>query len=92
MSATYYDVNTHDHFDHVVGKFDIGKAPTVSHNSYLVVLFNFSSIMPIGSFEDIARSVFDNVSRSLKWFLSIYSDVLGYPSTAGLAGSLTGCW
>jgi hypothetical protein len=80
MLAAYYDVNTQHLFHHMFGKLDIGKAPTESHNTHLVLLFDFSTIIPIGSFEDVSRGIFNNISRMLRQFLLKYKNVLGNPS------------
>jgi hypothetical protein len=80
MLAAYYDIKTKDSFDDVFGKLDIGKAPTESRNSHLVLLFDFSTITPSGSREDVERRIFLNISRTLHDFLLKYGDVLGHPS------------
>ena len=80
MLAAYYDVNTKDSFEEVFGGLHIGKTPTQSRNSHLILLFNFSTITPVGSLEEIKRSVFDTVSRPLRRFLLKYRDILGSAS------------
>ena len=80
MLAAYYDVKTKDSFEEVFGKLDIGKAPTESRNSHLVLLFDFSTITPSGSREDVERRIFLNISRTLHDFLLKYGDVLDHPS------------
>jgi hypothetical protein len=77
MLAAYYDVKTKDSFKDIFGGLYIGKAPTKSRNSHLILLFNFSTITTIGSPEEIKRAVFDNISRSLCRFLFYYRDILG---------------
>jgi len=76
MLAAYYDVNTKDSFESIFGGLYIGKAPTKSRNSHLVLLFDFSSIKA-GSREETNQSVFSNISRSLRRFLFKYQNVLG---------------
>jgi hypothetical protein len=77
MLAAYYDVKTKDSFEEIFGGLSISKAPTKSRNSHLILLFDFSTITPIGSFEQISRSIFDNISGSLRDFLFKYQDILG---------------
>jgi len=77
MLAAYYDVKTKDSFKEFFGGLDIGKAPTKSRNSHLILLFDFSSITSVGSPEEVKRSVFDNISDSLQGFLLKYGDILG---------------
>src|SRR5262249_54697175 len=79
MLAAYYDVNTKDSFEEVFGKLDIGKAPTKSRNSHLVLLFDFSTITPIGPREDVRLNIFDCISGSLGRFLVKYKDILDNP-------------
>src|SRR5271156_5610303 len=69
MLAAYYDVNTKDSFESIFGGLYIGKAPTKSRNSHLILHFDFSTITTFGSLKDIRESVFDNISSSLRSFL-----------------------
>jgi hypothetical protein len=80
MLATYYDIKAKDVFDDIFGTLEIAKAPTESRNSHLILLFDFSTITPIGSHEEVKRSIFDNISGSLRRFLFKYQDLLGSPS------------
>lgn len=74
MLAAYYVINTRDQFDHLFG---IGKEPTASRNSHLVLLFDFSSIIPGGSYVDVKQRIFENISVSLRRFLIKYREILG---------------
>jgi hypothetical protein len=76
MLAVYYDVKTKDSFEEVFGQLDIGKALTESRNSRLILLFNFSTIIPFGSREDVMRRIFLNISGTLRYFLLKYRDIL----------------
>jgi hypothetical protein len=80
MLAAYYDVKTKDSFEEIFGELHIGKAPTESRNSHLILLFDFSTIATFGSYAEIQRSVFDNITTVLSDFLSDYRDILGNPS------------
>src|SRR5271156_3276595 len=60
MLSAYYDVKTKDSFKEIFGQLNIGKAPTKSRNSHLVLLFDFSTITAIGSFKDITQSIFSS--------------------------------
>ena len=80
MLAAYYDVKTKDSFTEIFGGLTVGKAPTMSHNKHLILLFDFSTITTIGSLEKIGQSVFDNISVSLHRFLEYYRDILNDPS------------
>jgi Predicted AAA-ATPase len=78
MLAAYYDVKTKDSFEEIFGELEIGKAPTESRNSHLILLFDFSNITG-RSRKEIKRSVFANISGSLREFLRKYGDILGDP-------------
>jgi len=79
MLAAYYDVKTKDSFKEIFGKLHIGKVPTVSRNSHLILLFDFSSITPTGSFMRNGQNIFKNISLTLRRFLLKYQDILGNP-------------
>ena len=80
MLATYYDVKTKDSFKEIFGGLHIGKAPTKSRNSHLILRFDFSTGISIEPLEKISERIFDNVSRSLHQFLRKYQDILGNAS------------
>jgi hypothetical protein len=77
MLAAYYDVATKDSFEEIFGELHIGRAPTKTHNSHLILLFNFSTIVTHGPLETVKRSVFQTISMSLNRFLLKYQDILG---------------
>ena len=76
MLAAYYDLKTKDSFEEIFGELNIGKAPTESRNSHLVLLFDFSTITTVGSLEEIKQNIFNNISGSLRRFLFKYRDIL----------------
>jgi len=78
MLAAYYDVDTKDSFEEIFGRLHIGKTPTKSRNSHLILLFDFSSIT-VGSRDEIKQSIFSNISAALSDFLFKYRNILGDP-------------
>jgi hypothetical protein len=76
MLATYYDVKAKHLFEGIFKDLFIGKNPTKSRNSHLVLLFDFSTINPRGSQTEIKESIFQLVSESLRVFLLKYNDIL----------------
>jgi len=74
MLAAYYDVNTKDSFESIFGGLYIGKTPTKSRNSHLVLLFDFSTIMA-GTREETKQSIFETVYGSLEDFLYRYRNI-----------------
>ena len=51
----YYDINRKSRFDALFGDTEIGKCPTSSRNSHLVMRFNFSKIKTSHNYEDIEK-------------------------------------
>jgi hypothetical protein len=49
----YYDINQQDQFERLFGDLDIGKKPTVDHNQYVVINWNFSLMSSRGSIDDL---------------------------------------
>jgi hypothetical protein len=93
MLAAYYDIETQNLFERVFRKLDIGKSPTRSHNSHLVLLFDLSGIKPSGSREDIEKSVTQTIIETLSRFLFKYRNVLYYSEEGGIISSciVPGC-
>ena len=75
MLAAYYDVKTEDRFDKIFGSLDIARAPTTSRNSRLVLLFDFSTINPIGPPERVEGEIFETIIATLGVFLHRYRDI-----------------
>jgi len=68
----YYDVNRADRFEELFGHLDIGKNPTPSHNSYMVMRFNFSKVEIKSDVEFINKSFAGVCNRALNTFLATY--------------------
>jgi hypothetical protein len=49
MLADYYDIAKREQFNQLFGQLYIGQNPTPFHNSHLILLFDFSSIVTDGS-------------------------------------------
>ncbi len=75
MLKAYYDINYADKFDALFGELEIGKEPTPSHNTYLVLSFNFSGVD--SKPENVQESFNRSALMSIEIFLSAYKDKLG---------------
>jgi len=70
----YYDISHANKFEQLFGDFYIGKNPTPLHNSYLVLLFDFSGIDT--ETKETTREGFLNKIRSgVEYFVNKYSEL-----------------
>ena len=74
MLVNYYDVARADTFEKVFGNLLIGKNPTALHNKYFILKWDFSRIDPLGDVENIKRSLYDYINRTIKIFTNYYKD------------------
>ena len=86
MLADYYDKSKDTQFHNKFGDLYIGKNPTPDRSSYLVLLFDFSSIQTVGSIE---KSFHASLNWSLESFLIKNGRFLGdpVPGTLIMCGS-----
>ena len=71
----YYDINHADIFESLFRDFYIGKHPTPLHNSYLVLLFDFSGINTETK-ETTYKGFLDNVKYGIRQFMGNYAELL----------------
>lgn len=76
----YYDIKHREKFDELFGNFYIGKNPTPLHNSFLVLIFDFSGIDTIDR-DTTYKGFLENVRNGVRYFLSKYGDELGNVDT-----------
>ncbi|KAG0279528.1 hypothetical protein BGZ97_009562, partial [Linnemannia gamsii] len=79
MLCAYYDIHKANIFDDLFGPLYIGKNPTASKNTHLVLKFDLSSISVSGSVDEMKTSFNDYINDVLRQFLKKYSSELGYP-------------
>ncbi|KAF8924178.1 hypothetical protein BGZ47_004168, partial [Haplosporangium gracile] len=79
MLCAYYDIHKADIFDDLFGPLYIGKNPTASKNTHLVLKFDLSSISVSGSVDEMKTSFNGYINDVLRQFLKKYSSELGYP-------------
>ncbi|KAF8950201.1 hypothetical protein BGZ46_004672, partial [Entomortierella lignicola] len=81
MLCAYYDIQNASIFDQLFGPLFIGKNPTPSKNSLLVLKFDLSMIDATRSAEWMGSSFNEYINRVILEFVKKYSRELGYPST-----------
>ena len=74
MLQHYYDVRTRDQFDALFGNLYVGKYPTQSRNSYLVLKLNFSGIN--GELNNYRKGLDAHCQTMFDYFCDIYADYL----------------
>ncbi|CAG8476894.1 1657_t:CDS:2 [Diversispora eburnea] len=83
MLCLYYDIQTAAFFDQLFGPLYIGKHPTRSHNTHLVLRFDLSTIAEDS--QEGMRLVFNDViNTTLRDFIMKYTVELGYPNSHNL--------
>ncbi len=76
MLENYYDVNKADDFARLFGHLDIGQAPTAHHNQYLILRWDFSTVDPHGTGDDIRQSLYNSINRSIQRCARVYRPLL----------------
>jgi len=72
----YYDVALANRFDALFGDLTVGREPTLLHNRYFVLEWDFSRIDPRGSVDDIARRLNLYVNTTIRNLLIYYEDLI----------------
>ena len=75
MLEHYYDIRCSEDFERLFGDFYIGNHPTPLHNSYLVLLFDFSGINTETK-ETTLKGFLDNVKHGIRQFMGNYAELL----------------
>ena len=75
MLEHYYDMRYSEDFEQLFGDFYIGKNPTPCHNSYLVLLFDFS-VINTETKETSFKGFLDNVKSGIRRFVGNYENLL----------------
>ncbi len=76
MLENYYDVNKADDFARLFGHLDIGKNPTPSHNQYLILRWDFSTVDPHGTSDAIRQSLYNSINRSIDVCRNLYAHII----------------
>jgi len=79
----YYDLKHADKFDRLFGDFYIGRNPTSLHNSYMILLFDFSGINTETK-ETTLKGFLEKVKSGIRRFLGNHADLLGEAEWSGM--------
>ena len=74
MLENYYDIARKDAFDDIFGRLAIGRDPTPLRNSYFILRLDFSCVDPMGTPEDVKRSLYNHINVRLENFVLYYGD------------------
>jgi hypothetical protein len=74
MLSHYYDISRADRFNQLFGDLYIGKNPTPRHNSYAVMLFDFSGLRT-DSEDGFSFDFNRKIEHTVQLFLSRYADI-----------------
>ncbi|OUD13353.1 AAA family ATPase [Thioflexithrix psekupsensis] len=79
MLSNYYNVANADEFETLFGHLAIGKKPTEKHNQYLVMTWDFSSVLPMGSTNELKDALYRYLNVVMEDFATIYQAQLKQP-------------
>lgn len=82
MLQHYYDVCSRDKFDALFGDLYIGKHPTPTRNSYLVLHLNFAAVIDVPN--DYRKGLDTYCNTTFENFCKIYADYLPQDTLEGL--------
>ena len=74
--ANYYDINRADEFETLFGDLTIGQTPTVEHNRYLVLRWDFSQVSAQGDTEALTQNLFNHINQMVNGFRIYYQQYL----------------
>jgi len=77
MLENYYDVNKADEFERLFGHLAIGQNPTDKHNQYLILRWDFSTVLPTEELAGIKQALYNHINTRLEIFASDYQAILG---------------
>ena len=89
MLNSYYDIKQSEQFEVLFGDLAIGQNPTFEHNQYLMLHWDFSAVSPHGDVEQIKRSLFAHINRSIELFSATYQGYLALPIHNDLNDGIT---
>ncbi|ETR66759.1 MAG: AAA-ATPase-like protein [Candidatus Magnetoglobus multicellularis str. Araruama] len=72
----YFDINKKDQFAHLFGDLDIGKNPTLDHNQYVVMNWNFSLMSSRGSIDELDTELNETLNAVIEEHVSYYANIL----------------
>jgi len=76
MLKNYYDIAKADEFEQLFGNLAIGSKPTVRHNQYFVLEWDFSAVEPAGDAHAIRAALHRYVNGTIEDFAIYYKHLL----------------
>ncbi len=74
----YYDVRRAAEFERLFGHLAIGKNPTLKHNQYFILKWNFSAVATQGDEQQLQRALYDHINGCIEEFMVRYQDMLSH--------------
>ena len=65
MLENYYDIAKADEFEHLFGALAIGQNPTLLHNQYLIMRWDFSMVAPRPTYQQQLQVLTDYLNAEL---------------------------
>ena len=78
MLENYYDVAKAEQFETLFSTLAISENPTLKHNQYFVMNWDFSSIDGSGEPDEIRQRMHNHINGSIEQFIAYYGDFLDY--------------
>jgi hypothetical protein len=72
MLANYYDLAKAEQFESLFGTLKIGSNPTPKHNQYLVMTWDFSAVLPMGSTLELKSTLYKHINSWIAGFAATY--------------------
>lgn len=79
MLENYYDVAKADEFERLFGQLAIGQEPTLLHNQYLILRWDFSLVPPRPTFEQQEQVLTSYINAEIRAFARKYQALLPDP-------------
>lgn len=76
MLMNYYDIAKADEFETLFGQLAIAQQPTEKRNQYLVMKWDFSSSLAMGSTEELKDSLYSYLNVVMREFIDSYKNLL----------------
>ena len=74
MLENYYDVARKNAFEELFGRLAIGRNPTPPRNRYFILRLDFSCVDPMGTPEEVKRSLYNHINGCIENFIFYYGD------------------
>ncbi len=76
MLENYYDLAKTNEFTALFGNLAIGSNPSLNHNRYFILNWDFSMVSPLGSPEEIKTNLHDHINGCIELFIARYKEFM----------------